>query len=311
MTIVNKLGSRVLMNTTPDRRDCPLSDSRTGLSGSFMFGILICACSEVVALQAADPSIDVQPIVTDRPDFTESTSVVGSKVFQIEMGYTFTSDREGQERLTDHTAPELLLRIGIHDKVELRLGWEGFSATEFNERVRNDVGRTIDQQSHSDGATDLSLGFKVHMLDQDGLNPDFGVIVALSVPTGSRDKTSGDVVPEVKWLWAYDLSDRWSLAGNINFAVPTSEEGRFFQTASSISLAYGVNDWLGAYVEYFGFYPADRGTDCAHYANGGLTFGINPDLQFDIRAGWGLNEEADDFFAGVGMAYRVPFGEIK
>lgn len=249
-----------------------------------------------------------EPMRTDRPDFTEGTSVVGPRILQIEAGYTFSTNRENGVRTTDHTAPEILLRIGIHESIELRLGWEGFSATETSFSERNDVGRTVHRQSHSDGATDISVGFKFHLFDQDGVIPDFGVIIETSIPAGSRDKTSGDVDPEIKWLWAYDLTDRWSLAGNINVGTPSSEKGRFFQAASSIAVGFAVNDSVGAYVEYYGFYPDDRGTDCAHYANGGLTFGINPDLQFDVRVGWGLNEQADDFFAGIGLAQRIPFG---
>ncbi len=265
--------------------------------------------SQCFADESATTEAKREPLTTDRPDFTESTSVVGLRVLQIEAGYTFTEDRENSERWTDHTAPELLLRIGIHELVEFRLGWDGYSTTELNTFEPNDNGRTRDRQTHIDGSTDLSAGFKVHLIDQDGGIPDFGVIVETTIPIGTREKTSGDVEPEVKWLWAYDLSERWSIAGNINFAVPRSADGRFFQAASSVAVGYAVNDWLGAYVEYFGFYPDDRGSDCAHYANGGLTFGLNPDVQLDIRAGWGLNEQADDFFAGIGMACRINFGD--
>lgn len=282
------------------------------------FACLLCGMIQVWTLTPntccfADEPVTTEskrePISTDRPDFTESTSVVGWRILQIEAGYTFTKDRENDERWTDHTAPELLLRIGIHELVEFRLGWDGYSTTELNTFRSNDNGRSRDRQTHIDGSTDLLAGFKFHLIDQDGGIPDLGVIVETTIPIGTREKTSGDVEPEVKWLWAYDLTERWSIAGNINFAVPTSEDGRFFQTASSVAVGYAVNDWLGAYVEYFGFYPGERGGDCTHYANGGLTFGLNPDVQFDVRAGWGLNEQADDFFAGIGMACRINFGD--
>ena len=71
-----------------------------------------------------------------------------------------------------------------------------------------------------------------------------------------------------------------------------------------MSAGYTLTDWLGTYVEYFGFYPSDRWTDCAHFLNGGFTFPITDNLQFDVRAGVGLNEEADDFFTGAGLAMR-------
>jgi len=57
-------------------------------------------------------------------------------------------------------------------------------------------------------------------------------------------------------------------------------------------------------LEYFGFYPNDLGTDCAHFINGGFTYLITNNLQIDWRAGFGVNEEAEDFFTGVGLSWR-------
>jgi Putative MetA-pathway of phenol degradation len=245
-----------------------------------------------------------EPLISDRPDFTESTAVVPFGHAQLEGGYTFTYDREDDVRTRDQTFPEFLLRAGLAKDWELRVGWVGWSLTNefFHERDRRN--RPIDVKEHDDAATDTSLGFKVHLWEQKGLIPDFGVIGELSIPSGATSKTSGDVDPQVKLLWSYELTERLSLSGNVNLAVPTSNGQRFFQTAASISLGCGITDWLGSYVEYFGFYPNDLGTDCAHSVNGGLTFLINNNLQFDVRTGVGLNEEADDLFTGAGFVIR-------
>jgi hypothetical protein len=245
-----------------------------------------------------------EPISTDRPDFTEATSVVPRGRFQLEGGYTFTYDREGERRTRDHTFPEFLLRTGIATDWELRIGWEGFSLTEEVFRAPNEAGRRQIFHEHDDAGTDMSVGLKTHLLRQAGAVPELSVIGAVSLPTGAAGKTSGDVDPEVKLLWGYDLTEQLALAGNVNFGVPSDEEGRFFQSAASISLAYAPTDWLGTYVEYFGFYPSERGSDCAHTLNGGFTFPITDDFQIDVRAGMGLNEEADDFFTGIGFAFR-------
>jgi hypothetical protein len=241
---------------------------------------------------------------TDRPDFTEGTHAVGKGRVQIEAGYTFTYGRREGATTQDHTFPELLLRIGMAEDFELRLSWPGGSFTEIHDRIRTPAGRWVGRTQHFDGAADMDLGFKLHLTDQDNMVPDLGVIGVLSLPTGERTKTSGDVDPEVKWLWAYELNERVSLAGNVNLAVPTSEKGRFFQTSASFSVGVSLAEWVGAYVEYFGFYPNDRGGECAHYLNGGFTFPLGTDFQFDIRAGLGMNEEADDVFAGAGFAVR-------
>jgi len=246
-----------------------------------------------------------EPLVTDRPDFTEATDTVPREHLQLELGYTFTYDKEDENRTIDHTLPEFLLRTGLTDWLELRIGWAGWSSTEDIFRAKNDAGRTVTMTEVERGWNDLYLGFKVALCEQDGFHPALSLIPAITVPSGSTNKTSGDVDPEIKIAWGYDLTEDLALSGNLNFAAPTTgDNDRFFQVANSISLARSFNEWLGGYVEYFGFYPNDRGSDCAHYVNGGLTFLVTDNLQFDVRIGKGLNEEADDLFAGAGMAIR-------
>ncbi len=244
------------------------------------------------------------PLVTDRPDFTESTEAVPFGHAQLESGYTFTYDREDTDRVHDHTAPEMLWRIGLFEKFELRVAWAGYSWTQSQYQGETRGGRAVTREDWDDGANDMNLGFKYKLWEQDGLLPHFGVIGEMSVPSGSAGVSSGDVDPGAKLLWAYDLADGLALAGNVNFASLTEDDDRFFQTANSVSLAASLTDWLGTYFEYFGFYPNSQHTDCAHYLNGGFTFLITDNLQLDVRTGFGLNEEADDLFSGVGFSYR-------
>src|SRR5262245_8730113 len=54
-----------------------------------------------------------QPLSSDRPDFTESSTTVGCGLVQIESGYTFTLDESGGIRTVNHSFPEALARIGL------------------------------------------------------------------------------------------------------------------------------------------------------------------------------------------------------
>ncbi len=251
-----------------------------------------------------NPAPLTEPIVTDRPDFTESTSTVPRGHVQLEGGYTFTYDREKGARSRSHTAPELLFRVGLLDDFELRVGWEGYTWTNDKHPGETRVGRPITIDDWSQGGADQYVGFKWKLLDQKGLRPDFAIIPAIAVPTGGGGFSSGDVDPEIKLAWGYDLTDRLGLAGNLNFGLPTDEGERFFQTGASVSVAYALLDDVGSYFEYYGFYPNARDADCAHTLNTGLTWQITPNLQLDWRIGGGLNEEADDFFTGLGFAIR-------
>ncbi len=244
-----------------------------------------------------------EPIVTDRPDFTEATATVPWGHVQLEGGYTFTYDDERGHRVSEQTVPEFLLRVGLSDSLELRTGWTGMSLTEDLFVERNDAGRRVHREVHDDGGADLTTGVKLLLQKQNGLRPELSVIGELSLPTGTDSKSSRDVDPQVKGLWSYELTERLGVAGNINLGLPT-EESRFVQTSASISLGARLTDRLTTYVEYFGFYPNHPGSDCAHYVDGGVALQINSNLQLDFRIGAGLNEEADDVFTGVGFAIR-------
>ncbi len=285
---------------------------RFGRSGRWRVAVLSCslllgATSRTVAQQETDhgPTDPMKlPLITDRPDFTESTEAVPAGHVQLEAGYTFTFDREGTDRTRDHTAPELLLRIGLVENMELRIGWDGYSWTESRFEAETRSGLRATREVWTQGANDLSLGFKLKLAEQDGLIPHFGVLGAITVPSGGAGFSSGDVDPELVLLWAYDVTDSLAIAGNVGLAVLTESGTRFLQTSASFSVAVAVTERLGAYAEYYGLYPNAEGSDSAHTINGGLTYLISNDFQIDVRVGAGLNEEADDFLAGVGFAWR-------
>ncbi len=235
---------------------------------------------------------------TDRPDFTEGTVTIEPGRLQLETGYTFTYDDEDDIRRADHIFPEALVRIGAIENVELRLGWPGY---EFEEVTDKAAGNT----AHADGGNDMGVGFKHRVFRQNGSLPTFAYIANLNVPSGSEEFSADKVEPETKLLFAYDFTDELGLAGNTNFAAPYGDDGRYFEFSFSGSLAYSLTESVGSYFEYFGFYPeGGAGEEDTHYLNSGLTWGLTEDIQLDVRAGFGLNDESDDFFTGAGFSWR-------
>jgi hypothetical protein len=59
------------------------------------------------------PNLAAEPLVTDRPDFTEATSTVGRGVAQLEFGYAYFYDREGGVSVRSQSLGEPLLRYGV------------------------------------------------------------------------------------------------------------------------------------------------------------------------------------------------------
>src|SRR5204863_10025423 len=89
----------------------------------------------------------------------------------------------------------------------------------------------------------------------------------------------------------------------INRAIDGSKV--YYEIAQAWTIGYTFTERFGAYTEWFVFIPSGAvSVGTQHYADGGLTFLLNNNLQFDIRAGVGLSEASDDYFAGVGLVKR-------
>ena len=247
--------------------------------------------------EAAAESPYDEPLVTDRPDFTEASSTVGQGVIQLETGYTFfyNDDDTTGDKTRTHTTPEVLLRLGISDSVELRLAW-----TYVWEEMEN-----AGVLSQRDGGSDIGIGAKIELREQCCWIPEQAILIGGSVPAGADSFSSDEVEVGVNYLYSWELADEWSLAGSSGFFTFTDASEDFVVLFQAVALGIPINDCLGMYVEYFGLYETNRATNTdQHFLNGGFAYLWNYDVQFDIRAGMGLNDDAEDFFNGAGASFR-------
>ncbi len=225
------------------------------------------------------------PLITDRPDFTEASVTVGRGITQIELGYTYIDS--GDNDL--HSLGEVLLRYGIlADWLELRLG--------FLPIVEN--GKS--------GFSDLYLGFKIALTPQQGLLPEMAIIAQSFAPTGSQNFRSNDWQPGLNWIYAWQINHFISTAGSTQINRRFDNvANNFSELAQSWTVSFSLTEKVGFYSEWFALIPlSDSDSQNQHYLNGGFTYLINKNLQADIRAGWGLNENAQNFFAGAGLSIR-------
>lgn len=238
------------------------------------------------------PNLD-EPLVTDRPDFTEASSTVGRGVLQLEMGYTYSFDNDGTQTI-GHSYPETLFRYGMFAEwFELRLAWN------YAHEIVDGVER--------DGAEDLYLGCKIGLTPQEGWLPEMALVPQMTVPTGAAAFRSDDVHPGVNLLYGWDINDWLATGGStqINRTVTTLGGQSFSEFAQSWTIGYSLTDRLGAYTEWFALVPhSGEGDKPEHYFNGGFTYLLSDDIQWDIRGGGGLNAAADDYFVGTGLSVR-------
>ena len=240
--------------------------------------------------QSAPPARE--PIVTDRPDFTEATDAVGAHTFQLEAGNTFA--RTGDER--SNALGEVLLRVGLARRVELRVS--------PNSYVRTSPATRAAGVPSAAGIEDASLGAKLALRTApNGFAPAVAVLVGTSVPTGSRAFRHAAPEREAKLALSWELGERWDVATNVNYTASTEDDGTHVgEPAASVSVGHELTARVGSYFEVYGFRP--RGGEGTQYVNTGLTFQLSPDFQLDARVGSGVGGNAHDYFGGLGLARR-------
>jgi len=268
------------------RRSRDIRSTRAGaLARSLASGLL-------AAAQA--PIAFAEPLQPNRPGQADPPTVLSTGVVQIEGGSTFERQTDGAPNTDTLTLPELELRIGVRERIELQLFVTGL------------VHEDQDGESNDSGMSDIELDARVLLSEQVGLRPAVAVDFGVSIPTGSGFATSDGVDPEAELLIAWDVGTRWNLNGNLDVASESQgedESGRNFVFRPQLALGLTVNERAGLFIEYYGVIEED--TPNQHSADAGATFLVTDDLQLDISAGAGLNDEAPDFFVSAGVAWRL------
>lgn len=269
--------------STPTLRSCTPTRAALGrvVAGLTAVGIAGCATT--------NPSRE--PLVSDRPDFTESTVTVGSGDVQLEGGYTF--QRTTSQKTS--TTGELLARIGLGSRAELRI--EPGSYT----KVTSPLG---DASGREDGALGMKLRLHQRSDENPSIVPAVSLLLRSSIPTGTTAFRQPRLQPEAKLATAWTITDRIDLGTNINVSRPRDENGRYTLFEASASFGFDLAPKVGAFAEVFGAAPQVAGVAHTKYADTGLTFGLTPDFQLDVRVGFGLNRTNPDYFLGAGLVRR-------
>ena len=197
------------------------------------------------------------PLITDRPDFTESPFVVPLGSIQVEAGMTRTLGRQ----LRSIAAPEALIRWSPASRLELRFEPPGY----------------LDAEA-SGVFTDVALGMKLELGRFSAWS--VGAIASIGLPTGDTEASAGRVVPEIIVATGRDLDNAWSLGAQASAARPN--DGGGVTLAYTVVTGRALTQRLGAFVEL----AAERepGAATGSLLHTGLTFSLSPSMQLDVHA---------------------------
>jgi hypothetical protein len=230
-------------------------------------------------------SQEIEDIQTDRPDQTETPSIVPKGMFQVETGFTF--QRNDAFSITN-MLPSTLWKYGVNENFELRL------ITEFiSERINNET---------NSGFNPILLGCKIKIAEEKGFFPKTSFIAHIGLPNvASKEFKSDFFAPEFRFVMQHSLSKKISLSYNLGAEWDGfSAEPTFIYTIAS---GYSITDKLGSYIELFGFASQNQTTN--HNFDCGITYLISSNFMVDLSAGFGITKNAPDNYKAIGFSFRL------
>lgn len=216
----------------------------------------------------------------DRPGASTGPSVVNRGVFQWEQGMQF----DGGGEFNSYTFSNTLLRYGLFDGVEVRLGGDAF---------------LMDSDIYFSG---LTVGTKIGLYEGQGAVPTISLLANLAIPgTGSADCDLDYLAPSLYLLFENALSERLTLGYNLGLEW----NGYDSEPSAFVALCLGasLSDRLGCFVEsYNNLWGAG---DNFYGADFGFSYQLCERVQLDLSSALDVCDPAHCWSVSFGVAWQI------
>ena len=221
----------------------------------------------IVAALIATPLLADDLINADRPGIADGSQVVSPGTLQVELG----GERDVDPDL--FTTP-LLVRYGLAKQFELRVETAGLAHINGH-----------------DGLTPVSIGAKYHFFD----TPSLGIIARVFPPSGSGVFKSHSTAADVRLSVDKDLSEQWSVEGNLGVARADHED----HLLAAATLQFNITPKFNVFID-----AGAQSSPSSLIFDAGAAWIIGKDLQLDVSAGMRQHGPVPDRFIAAGIARR-------
>ncbi|MYM75025.1 transporter [Duganella sp. FT134W] len=237
-------------------------------------------------------------IVTDRPDFVESSNVVGAGRFQIETSFALDRNKANGIKERTYSTPTLL-RFGLSDTVEARIETDG------RMRVVTDDLNT-GQRSTDNGYADVSVGVKWHVADAQGSLPSMGVLAHVDLDSGSSAFRATGKGGSLRLAAEWELPEDFSLGVMPGIAWQHDDSGaRYSSGIFGIVLGKEWNERFRSFIEYSAPQIAKgRHGGSVTTFDVGAAYLLTDLVQVDTALSRGLNKNTPDWSWTVGLSIK-------
>ena len=243
--------------------------------------LLLCSFSYMSAM--AQDSVE---FTADRPGASTGPSVVGRGVIQLEQGIQY----DGDGGAGTFTFSNTLIRYGLFDAMELRLGGDAFL-------YRPDT----QLKGYKAAFSGLSLGTKIKCFEGKGAIPAVSVLADFAIPyTASAGFNVDYLAPSLYLLFENPVNDWFSIGYNVGaewdgvLPSPTA--------FTALCLGFSVTETLGCFVEGYNYFSRLGNINAMDF---GLNWMVGRKVQLDLAANLDLCNPVQCWSISCGVAWQI------
>jgi len=240
----------------------------------------------LIALAGCSAQLFAADFEFDRPGEGLSTGITPVGNVAWEQGLpTARYSKSGDQTATTLSA-DMLLRTGLSDDLELRLGWAGPTWTQV---------KSNGQTEEDDGLGDVSIGLKKAIdLDDDKLS--MALLAEAIIATGNAGFTNEEDIYSLGSVVSYQYNDLVSTALTMRYEWQDSN----WAVSAIPSLGYRITDRWSGYSELI--YCKAESVNNQYALGTGVMYALNDRVQLDANVGVDLDGADRSYFSGLGFS---------
>jgi hypothetical protein len=235
-------------------------------------------------------------IESDRNSFTFAPVTAGANRLIVESSYSYINITGEKVK---NSFPELLMRYGIGERFELRLGWNYETGRERLPGA-GDIGGFFAANAEQQ----MYYGFKAVVTRQSGWIPASALLVQGHTPTGGPQS-----VTQIRtgYVAGWKLPNRWEFDAALRFGTDKDQEGgyRLWAPSAVLKIPLTPSERWFTHVEYFGVFTQGKENDTnMHFVDVGLHHLFTPNIQAGAIVAFGPHSGGMNLVTNVGIGVR-------
>lgn len=249
--------------------------------------LLLFSCCLFLNISAQEKdTTEIESISTDRPDQSESPTVLPFKHFQMEIGVNV----ESEEKELSFVHPTILWRIGILKSTELRVTTDVLTQKDTTGKYKV-------------GFAPMSIGFKTKICEERKARPAIAILSAVTIPyLSTKIQRTKYFAPEIIMAFEHSFKKNIGLGynGGMRWDGFSPQPAFIYSVVNDIGFAKTCS----FFYEFYGEIPIQQRS--THSFDTDITWVIQNNMQIDFSGGVQLFPFAKAWFTSIGYSFRVP-----